>query len=67
MDPAAEARVLVCAGVQGGRRNEITRVLVNAYVVGSTNTYRTYQDGEPYKDGACECKDRTVRTGPSRM
>jgi hypothetical protein len=31
MDPAAEARVLVCAGVQGGRRNEITRVLVNAY------------------------------------
>jgi hypothetical protein len=50
--PGAEARVLLCAGVlPEGRRDEITRVTVNAYVVGATNIVRTEQDGTPYENG----------------
>jgi hypothetical protein len=51
MHPSAPARVLLCAGIPEGRRREITRVLVNAYVAGATSIYRAYQDGEPYKEG----------------
>jgi hypothetical protein len=51
MNPSAEARVLLCAGIPEGRRHEITKVLVNAYVVGSTDIRRTTQSGEPYPNG----------------
>lgn len=52
MDPTAEARVLLCAGVlPEGRREEITRVTLNAYVVGAINIERTKQDANPYPSG----------------
>jgi hypothetical protein len=51
MNPSAEARVLLGAVIPEGRRHEITRVLVNAYVVGATDIRRTTQDGRPYPDG----------------
>lgn len=52
MDPTAEARVLLCAGVlPEGRREEITRVTLNAHVVGAINIERTKQDANPYPSG----------------
>jgi hypothetical protein len=51
INPGAEALVVLCAEVAGGRRAEITRVLVNAYVVGATNIYRTDPHGTPYTNG----------------
>ena len=36
---------------KAGRRQEITRVTLNAYVVGATDIRRTVQDGTPYPDG----------------
>jgi hypothetical protein len=57
MDPDEPESVLLCALIRGGRRHELTRVLVNMAVVGATKIDRTYQDGELYKDGG-------IRQGP---
>ena len=44
--------MLLCAGVlPEGRREEITRVTLNAHVVGAINIERTKQDANPYPSG----------------
>ena len=52
MGSKGPADVVLCAGVlPEGRRDEITRVLFNAYVVGATDIARCRQDGSPYPNG----------------
>jgi hypothetical protein len=51
MNPTAEARVLLSVVIPEGRPHEITRGVVNVYVVDALNIYRTDADGQPYEDG----------------
>ncbi len=51
MGPEGAADAILCAAAQEGRSDEITRVLLNAYVVGSTEIFRCDQDGDPFGDG----------------
>jgi hypothetical protein len=56
IEPPAPVHVLLRVEIPEGRRREITRVLVNAYVVGATDIYRAHQDGERFEDGGHRLK-----------